>query len=71
MAHSPKDRPEMAVELFKRRIRFLLALAAAEGRLVLFGLNITLPFHVRLVDDLDDLRVCLRRVAIVRQASLS
>ncbi len=71
MAHSPKDRPEMAIELLKRRIRFFLAMAAAEGRLVLFGLNITPPMHLRLVDDLDDLRVCLRRVAMVRQASLS
>lgn len=71
MAHSPKDRPEMALELFRRRIRFHIAMAAAEWRLVLFGLNITAPAHLRLVDDLDDLRVCLRRAAMVRQAASS
>jgi hypothetical protein len=71
MAHSAKDRPEMALDLVKRRIRFHLAMAAAQWRLILFGLNMAPPSHLRLVDNLDDLRVCLRRAAMVRQASLS
>jgi hypothetical protein len=71
MAHSPKDRPEMALDLLKRRLRFQAALAAAQCRLILFALNVTWGAQPRLADNLDDLRVCLRRVAMVRQASLS
>jgi hypothetical protein len=71
MAGSSKDRPELALGLLKSRIKFQLGLAHAEWRVVLYGLNIAPAKQVQLVEGLDDLRICLRRVALVRQASLS
>jgi len=71
IASSPKDRPEFAIHLIKSRARFLAALLSAEFHLVLYGLNMApRDKSANLVDGLDDLRVYLRRVALVRQVSV-
>jgi len=71
MSHAQQDRPDLAKALLKRRLSFFFALAAARWRLLLYGFGLSTADVRRLVDSLDQMRVHLRRMALVRQASLA
>ncbi|HSW49345.1 MAG TPA: hypothetical protein VLH09_04180 [Bryobacteraceae bacterium] len=71
MAHAPQDRPDLAKALLKRRLAFSAALIGARWRLLLYGFGLSNADVHRLIGSLDDMRVELRRVALVRQATLA
>ena len=71
MADSRTDRPDLAKEILKRRMRFTFSVLAVEFRLLLYGVGLGGASVVALVDSLDDMRVHLRRMALVKQATLA
>ncbi|MFB3777078.1 MAG: hypothetical protein ACE141_05680 [Bryobacteraceae bacterium] len=71
MAHAPQDRPDMARALLKRRLSFTAAMLGARWRLLLYGFGLSNADVHRLIGSLDEMRVELRRMVLVRQATLA
>jgi hypothetical protein len=69
MANAPGDMPDAAKALLKTRLQFFMALTGAHWRVQFyrFGLG-TMDGH-QLVDSLDDMRVCLRQMALARSVA--
>jgi hypothetical protein len=70
VAHSPKDRPELAKSVLKKRLVFSYALMAVRFRLLLYALGLGTADIQGLIGSLDEMRVHLRRVALAQPIPL-